>query len=95
MRFLPPFLGVYSRILPFIIFRVISIMVAVLGILLPETRNKKLTDLISEVKPIRGYVPTCNICKKGKSFSLSSHVCFCLKGLAVLGNELHGTLKKN
>ncbi|XP_029687418.1 solute carrier family 22 member 5-like [Takifugu rubripes] len=49
------YLGVYSRILPFIIFGVISIMAAVLSILLPDTRNKKLTDLISEVKPIRGF----------------------------------------
>ncbi|XP_056913209.1 organic cation/carnitine transporter 2-like [Takifugu flavidus] len=49
------YLGVYSRILPFIIFGVISIMAAVASILLPDTRNKKLTDLISEVKPIRGF----------------------------------------
>lgn len=50
----PSLLGVYSRILPFITFGAISIMAAVLAILLPDTRNKKLTDLISEVKPIRG-----------------------------------------
>lgn len=59
----PSLLGVHIRIFPFITFGAISIMAAVLGILLPDTRNKKLTDFISEVKPIRGYVSTCNICK--------------------------------
>ncbi|XP_042285237.1 solute carrier family 22 member 4-like [Thunnus maccoyii] len=46
--------GVYSTALPYIIFGTISIMAAVVSMWLPDTRNNKLPDLISQAKPIRG-----------------------------------------
>ncbi|XP_053186672.1 organic cation/carnitine transporter 2-like [Scomber japonicus] len=48
------YIGVYNKVLPYIIFGTISIMAAVISLLLPDTRNNKLPDLISQVKPIRG-----------------------------------------
>lgn len=75
----PSLLGVYSRILPFLTFGAISVIAAALGILMPDTRNQNIPDLISEVKPIRGYVPTCSICKKGKSFSFFTCLLFVSK----------------
>nr|XP_046265382.1 solute carrier family 22 member 4-like [Scatophagus argus] len=48
------YLGVYSKSLPYIVFGTISIMAAAIGMLLPDTRNCKLPDLISQAKPIRG-----------------------------------------
>lgn len=50
------FAGVYSKILPYIVFGTISIMAAVVIMLLPDTRNTILPDLISQAKPLRGYV---------------------------------------
>ncbi|KAM3603931.1 uncharacterized protein V6R79_004178 [Siganus canaliculatus] len=55
-------MGVYSKILPFIVFGTISIVAAVLSMLLPDTANSKIPDLISQTKPIRG----CS-CQSGKS----------------------------
>ncbi|KAF7668671.1 hypothetical protein LDENG_00297500 [Lucifuga dentata] len=49
------YIGVYSKVIPYIVFGTISIMGAVLSLLLPDTRNSKLPDLIDQVKPIRGY----------------------------------------
>ncbi|CAK6952433.1 organic cation/carnitine transporter 2-like [Scomber scombrus] len=48
------YIGVYNKVLPYIIFGTISIMAAVMSMLLPDTRNHKLLDLISQAKPIRG-----------------------------------------
>ena len=51
------FAGVYSKILPYIVFGTISIVAAALSMLLPDTKMLgKLPDLISQTKPIRGYV---------------------------------------
>ncbi|XP_054624056.1 solute carrier family 22 member 21-like isoform X1 [Dunckerocampus dactyliophorus] len=47
------YIGIYSKILPYIIFGSFSVMAALLSLLLPDTRNSKLPDLISEAKPIR------------------------------------------
>ncbi|XP_020489728.2 organic cation/carnitine transporter 2-like [Labrus bergylta] len=49
------YVGVYSKILPYIIFGTISIMAAAVSMLLPDTRNNKLPDLISQAKPIRNF----------------------------------------
>ncbi|XP_042354313.1 solute carrier family 22 member 21-like [Plectropomus leopardus] len=48
------YMGKYSKILPYIVFGVVSIMAAAVSILLPDTRNRKLPDLINEARPIRG-----------------------------------------
>ncbi|XP_056246523.1 organic cation/carnitine transporter 2-like [Seriola aureovittata] len=48
------YIGVYSKMLPYIVFGTISIMAAVVSMLLPDTRNGKLPSLISQAKPIRG-----------------------------------------
>ncbi|XP_010792743.1 solute carrier family 22 member 21-like [Notothenia coriiceps] len=48
------YMGVYSKILPYIVFGTISIMAAAVSMLLPDTRNSKLLDLISQAKHIRG-----------------------------------------
>ncbi|XP_034558518.1 solute carrier family 22 member 4-like isoform X2 [Notolabrus celidotus] len=47
--------GVHSKILPYIIFGTISIVAAAVSILLPDTRNNKLPDHISQAKPIRNF----------------------------------------
>lgn len=47
------FAGVYSRVLPYIIFGTVCLMAAAAGLLLPDTRNSKLPDLISQARPIR------------------------------------------
>ncbi|XP_059199726.1 organic cation/carnitine transporter 2-like [Centropristis striata] len=47
------YMGMYSMILPYIVFGIISIMAAALSMLLPDTRNSKLPDLISQAQPIR------------------------------------------
>ncbi|XP_022072343.1 solute carrier family 22 member 5-like [Acanthochromis polyacanthus] len=47
------YVGVYNKVLPYLIFGTISIMAAVVSVLLPDTRNNKLPDLISQAKPIR------------------------------------------
>lgn len=69
-----PLIGMYSRILPFIIFGTVSIVAAVLSVLLPDTRNSKLPDLISEVKPIRGYACDHQFITREQSPCLSSPV---------------------
>lgn len=46
--------GVYSKILPYLVFGTISIMAAAITMLLPDTRNSKLPDLIRQAKTIRG-----------------------------------------
>ncbi|KAI4809433.1 hypothetical protein KUCAC02_018314 [Chaenocephalus aceratus] len=48
------YMGVYSKILPYIVFGTISIMAAAVSMLLPDTRNSKLPDFISQAKYIRG-----------------------------------------
>ncbi|XP_061549280.1 organic cation/carnitine transporter 2-like isoform X2 [Phycodurus eques] len=50
------YIGIYSKILPYIIFGSVSIIAAILSLLLPDTRNCKFPDLISETKPIQWYV---------------------------------------
>ncbi|XP_075877276.1 organic cation/carnitine transporter 2-like [Nelusetta ayraudi] len=45
--------GIYLKVLPFIIFGATSFVAAAVNMLLPDTRNSKLPDLISETKPIR------------------------------------------
>ncbi|XP_060939603.1 organic cation/carnitine transporter 2-like [Limanda limanda] len=47
------YLGVYCKILPYLVFGTFSIMAAVFSVLLPDTRNRQLPDLISQVQPIR------------------------------------------
>uniref|UniRef100_A0A3Q3WNA3 Major facilitator superfamily (MFS) profile domain-containing protein n=1 Tax=Mola mola TaxID=94237 RepID=A0A3Q3WNA3_MOLML len=49
-------IGVHMKTLPFIIFGTISIVVGAVSMLLPDTRNSKLPDVISQTRPIRGYV---------------------------------------
>lgn len=59
---MPPcilFAGLYMKILPFIIFGIFSIMAAAIGMLLPDTRNCKLPDLLSETKPLKRYETVC------------------------------------
>ncbi|KAG7214659.1 hypothetical protein INR49_010551 [Caranx melampygus] len=51
--------GVYSKILPYIVFGTISIMAVVVIMLLPDTRDTTLPELISQTKPIRGYAEQC------------------------------------
>ncbi|XP_051943216.1 solute carrier family 22 member 5-like [Hippocampus zosterae] len=48
-------IGIYSKVLPYIIFGSFSIIAAILSLVLPDTRNCKLPDLISEAKPIRRF----------------------------------------
>ncbi|XP_057712481.1 organic cation/carnitine transporter 2-like [Corythoichthys intestinalis] len=55
------YMGVYSKVLPYIIFGSLSIMTAVLSLVLPDTRNCKFPDLISEAKPIGCYYSPRNI----------------------------------
>uniref|UniRef100_A0A3P8ZQ43 Major facilitator superfamily (MFS) profile domain-containing protein n=1 Tax=Esox lucius TaxID=8010 RepID=A0A3P8ZQ43_ESOLU len=47
------YIGVYNKILPYIIFGIISLFSAGLSLLLPDTRGCKLPENISQVKPIR------------------------------------------
>ncbi|XP_034039404.1 solute carrier family 22 member 5-like [Thalassophryne amazonica] len=47
--------GVYNKSLPFIIFGTVSIIAAGLSVLLPDTKNDKLPNHISQAKPIRGF----------------------------------------
>ncbi|XP_068196688.1 solute carrier family 22 member 4-like [Antennarius striatus] len=47
------YMGVYSKIVPYIVFGTISVGTAAVSMLLPDTRNRKLPDLISEARPIR------------------------------------------
>ncbi|XP_077361505.1 solute carrier family 22 member 21-like [Festucalex cinctus] len=47
------YVGIYSKILTYIIFGSFSVIAAILSLLLPDTRNCKFPDLISEAKPIR------------------------------------------
>lgn len=54
--FFVSFAGIYSKVLPYIIFGSFSIIAAILSLVLPDTRNCKFPDLISEAKPIRWYV---------------------------------------
>ncbi|XP_019712390.1 solute carrier family 22 member 5-like isoform X1 [Hippocampus comes] len=48
-------IGIYSKVLPYIIFGSFSIIAAILSLVLPDTRNCKFPDLISEAKPIRCF----------------------------------------
>ncbi|XP_075953450.1 solute carrier family 22 member 4-like [Anarhichas minor] len=50
------YMGVYSKILPYMVFGTITIMAAAVSMLLPDTRNSELPDLISQAKPIRGHM---------------------------------------
>ncbi|XP_062262556.1 organic cation/carnitine transporter 2-like [Platichthys flesus] len=52
------YLGVYSKILPYLIFGTFSIMAAVFSMLLPDTRNRQFPDLISQVQSIRSTAPS-------------------------------------
>ncbi|XP_060941333.1 organic cation/carnitine transporter 2-like [Limanda limanda] len=63
------YLEVYSKILPYLIFGTISIMAAVFSMLLPDTRNRQLPDLISQVQPIRRVA--INPCAKPRSKSFN------------------------
>ncbi|XP_041805058.1 solute carrier family 22 member 5-like isoform X2 [Chelmon rostratus] len=54
------YMGTYSQVLPYIIFGTVSIMAAAASMLLPDTRNGKLPDLISQAKPLRGCCPKDN-----------------------------------
>uniref|UniRef100_A0A669C8H8 Major facilitator superfamily (MFS) profile domain-containing protein n=1 Tax=Oreochromis niloticus TaxID=8128 RepID=A0A669C8H8_ORENI len=49
------YMGLYSKILPYIIFGTASIMAAAVSMLLPDTRNSKLPDLLTQTKHIRRY----------------------------------------
>lgn len=49
------FLGFYFKALPLIILGLISIGAAACSMLLPDTRNSKLPDSISQTRPIRRY----------------------------------------
>ncbi|XP_035027242.2 solute carrier family 22 member 5 [Hippoglossus stenolepis] len=63
------YLGVYSKILPYLIFGTFSIMAAVFSILLPNTRNSKLPDLISQTQPIR----SCHCCCPKETATAQEH----------------------
>lgn len=49
------YMGLYSKILPYIIFGTASIMAAAVSMLLPDTRNSKLPDLLTQTKHIRRF----------------------------------------
>ncbi|XP_026006531.1 solute carrier family 22 member 5-like isoform X3 [Astatotilapia calliptera] len=49
------YMGLYSKILPYIIFGTASIMAAAVSMLLPDTRNSKLPDLLIQTKHIRRF----------------------------------------
>uniref|UniRef100_A0A8D2ZMK8 Solute carrier family 22 member 5-like n=1 Tax=Scophthalmus maximus TaxID=52904 RepID=A0A8D2ZMK8_SCOMX len=51
------YIGVYSKILPYLIFGTFCLMAAVLSLFLPDTRNRKLPNLISQAQPIRSCCP--------------------------------------
>ncbi|XP_037132657.1 solute carrier family 22 member 21-like [Syngnathus acus] len=51
------YIGGTNKILPFIIFGSSSVIAALLSLLLPDTRNSKLPDLINEAKPSRCCFP--------------------------------------
>ncbi|XP_063046384.1 organic cation/carnitine transporter 2-like [Engraulis encrasicolus] len=46
-------IGTYNKMLPFLLMGTISIFSGVLSLLLPETKNEKLPQLIGQVKPLR------------------------------------------
>uniref|UniRef100_A0A3Q3WAM5 Major facilitator superfamily (MFS) profile domain-containing protein n=1 Tax=Mola mola TaxID=94237 RepID=A0A3Q3WAM5_MOLML len=48
------YMGVHMKILPFIIFGTSSIVAGAVSMLLPDTRNSKLPDVISQTRLIRG-----------------------------------------
>uniref|UniRef100_A0A3P8W4B6 Major facilitator superfamily (MFS) profile domain-containing protein n=2 Tax=Cynoglossus semilaevis TaxID=244447 RepID=A0A3P8W4B6_CYNSE len=48
------YIGTQNKILPYVVFGTVSITAAAVSMLLPDTRNSKLPDLISEAKAIRG-----------------------------------------
>uniref|UniRef100_A0A3B4XNR4 Solute carrier family 22 member 5-like n=1 Tax=Seriola lalandi dorsalis TaxID=1841481 RepID=A0A3B4XNR4_SERLL len=50
------YIGVYSKMLPYIVFGTISIMAAVVSMLLPDTRNGKLPSLISQHPFVYAYI---------------------------------------
>ncbi|XP_077471849.1 solute carrier family 22 member 21-like isoform X1 [Stigmatopora argus] len=56
------YMGVYSKVVPYIIFGSLSITTSFLSLMLPDTRNCKFPDLISEAKPVR-----CNFSPKNIS----------------------------
>ncbi|KAL0966420.1 hypothetical protein UPYG_G00295110 [Umbra pygmaea] len=49
------YISVYNKIVPYIIFGMISLFSAGLSLLLPDTRGCKLPDDLSQVKPIRRF----------------------------------------
>ncbi|XP_073348149.1 organic cation/carnitine transporter 2-like [Pagrus major] len=53
------YIGVYSKVLPYIIFGTVCLMAAAVSMLLPDTRNSKLPDLISQARPIRSCFCCC------------------------------------
>ncbi|XP_072297414.1 solute carrier family 22 member 4-like [Eucyclogobius newberryi] len=49
------YLGVYNKATPYIVFGSMSIVASVFTFFLPDTRNRKLPDLISQVQPIQRH----------------------------------------
>uniref|UniRef100_A0A667WFP9 Major facilitator superfamily (MFS) profile domain-containing protein n=1 Tax=Myripristis murdjan TaxID=586833 RepID=A0A667WFP9_9TELE len=68
------YLGVYSKILPYIVFGAISLIAAAVSFLLPDTTNSKLPDHISQVKPIRGLSPQG--LRKDNTHETNAALCF-------------------
>ncbi|XP_030621383.1 solute carrier family 22 member 21-like [Chanos chanos] len=50
------YIGTYNRILPYILMGGITIAVGGLSLLLPETKDQELPELISQVKPLKWFI---------------------------------------
>ncbi|XP_062380663.1 organic cation/carnitine transporter 2-like isoform X2 [Sardina pilchardus] len=46
------YMGTYNKVLPYILMGCLTIISGILGLLLPETKDEELPELISEVKPL-------------------------------------------
>ncbi|XP_076147936.1 solute carrier family 22 member 4-like [Alosa pseudoharengus] len=49
------YIGTYNKVLPYILMGCITIISGILGLLLPETKDEELPELISEVKPLHWF----------------------------------------
>ncbi|KAL2077660.1 hypothetical protein ACEWY4_027164 [Coilia grayii] len=47
------YIGTYNKVLPYILMGVFSLITGVLGIMLPETKDEELPELISQVRPLQ------------------------------------------
>ncbi|XP_031443381.1 solute carrier family 22 member 4-like [Clupea harengus] len=58
------YIGTYNKVLPYILMGVISIISGVLSIMLPETKDEELPELISQVKPVHWFCRKQKLVKK-------------------------------